>query len=128
MADTSSILRDTCRITLAGMLAVGVWAWVGGHGLPAGFFLAGGVILLDLLVLAATVGQLNRVLVGGGNGTLGVLVLQGRFVITLLAVAAIASVAGIHAVLAGVVLAFTALTLSAVVHAAADLNRPLEAS
>lgn len=125
MIDPHAILHNTGRLVGLGMVGVCVYAVFTGNAVPFGALLASLVILFELVVLTYAVGWMNRALVHGGGAGLAMVALQGRFLITVLALALIAQTFSIHAVMAGVVLGFVAYLLSSLVEAVSMMGRPV---
>lgn len=126
MHDAYAIFHNTCRITAVVMAGVATGGWLAGNAAPLGFFLAAALVLVELFVLTVTVDKMSAMLAAGVSGGLGLLVLQGRFLITVLALWALADTFGPHAVAAGLVAAFVAYTLAAIQSATLQLAAPVE--
>lgn len=126
MLDAYAIFHNTCRIMAVVMAGVATGGWLAGNVPSLGFFLAAALVLAELFVLTLTVDKMSAMLAAGVSGGLGLLVLQGRFLITVLGLWALSSSYGPHVVAAGLVSSFVAYTLAAIQSATLQLAAPME--
>jgi hypothetical protein len=126
MYDAPAILWNTARLSVVVAAGVVVGGLLAGNQAPLGFHLTVVLILAELALLTATVPTLTRIVLHGGSVVGGVVVLQGRLLLTAAGLLLLARFFGGEPVMAGLVATFAVYILAALFHSVEQLPVPLE--